>query len=122
MQVLWDTGSNVLSMFDHDLLALAGNQETNDRYLLKGDVNVLSADGVLSVCTTYWVEYRFCDPITDTAWSAWMSEEAIVRPLTPGACRLSGVSMGHYYYFGTGPTTPDLSVASTKGGMSSQLD
>lgn len=34
----------------------------------------------------------------------------------------SGVSMGHYYYFGTEPTTPDLSVASTEGGMSSQLN
>ncbi|MCJ1346614.1 hypothetical protein MMC31_004832, partial [Peltigera leucophlebia] len=31
MPVLWDTGSNILSMFDHDLLALAGNQETIDR-------------------------------------------------------------------------------------------
>lgn len=47
MEVLWDTGSNILSMFDerhipfglkkkksmHDLLALVGNQEKIDRYL-----------------------------------------------------------------------------------------
>lgn len=61
-------------------------------------------------------------PPTGVAWSAWMYEEAIVRPLTPGGCRLSGMSMGNSYYFGTGPTTADLSVASTKGGMSSQLN
>ena len=50
MQVLWDTGSNVLSMFDHDIVALAGNQQTIDRYLLlKRIANILSADGILSV-------------------------------------------------------------------------
>lgn len=70
MQVLWDTVSNVLSMFDHDIVALAGNQQTIDRHLFKGIANILSADSVLSVFRTYWVEYRFCDPTTGTAWSA----------------------------------------------------
>lgn len=103
-------------------MALAGNQETLDRCLFRGNADILTADGALSFFRTYWIEYRFCDPLTGVAWSAWMYEKAIVRPLTPGGCRLSGMSMGNSYYFGAGPTTANLSVASTKGGMNSQLN
>lgn len=51
-----------------------------------------------------------------------MTEEAIIRPITMDTCRLSGSAMNDYYHFGTGHITPTLSVASTKGGISSQLN
>lgn len=119
--VLYDTGSNILSLFERDLAEMA-TPETLARYRFSDVCSVLSADGVVSVLPKLWVEYRFCNPDDGTAWSAWMTEEAVIRPFTMDACRLSGSTMNYYYYFGTGPTTPTLSVASTKGGMSSQLN
>lgn len=119
--VLYDTGSNILSLFERDLAEMA-TPETLARYRFAEFSYVLNADGVVSVLPKLWVEYRFCNPDNGTAWSAWMMEEAVIRPFTMDACRLSGSAMNHFYYFGTGPTTPTLSVASTKGGMSSQLN
>lgn len=119
--VLYDTGSNILSLFERDLMEMA-TQETLAGYRYAGFTSVLNADGVVSDLRTLWVEYRFRNPDNGTAWSTWMVEEAIIRPYTMNACRLSGSAMNDYYYFGTGPTTPTLSVAYTKGAMTSQLN
>lgn len=119
--ILHDTGSNVLSLFVEDLMAM-GDQETINLYQATGFSAVSNADGVMSILPTMSVEYRFCNADNRAGWSAWMTEDAIFRPLTPDVCRLSGVAMRSYYYFGTGPNMPTLSIASTKGGMSSQLN
>lgn len=119
--LLHDTGSNVLSLFLEDLMAM-GDQETITLYQAAGSTVVSNADGVMSILLTMSVEYRFCLADNGEAWSPWMTEDAVFRPLTPDVCRLSGMAMRSYYYFGTGPNTPTLSIASTKGGMSSQLD
>ena len=118
--VLYDTGSNVLSLFERDLAEMA-TPETLARYRYAEISYVLNSDGLVSAFPKLWVEYRFCNPEDGTAWSAWMTDEAIIRPFTLDNCRLSGSTMNGYYYFGTGPTTPTLSVAPTKGVMSSQL-
>ena len=87
-----------------------------------GRVKITIADGSNSVFTRFLVEWRLCEPGTNTGWSAWVTEAAIFRPALPGACRLSGEMLRHSFYIGTGPTTATLSVAVTKGGMISQLD
>lgn len=53
IQVLWNMRLNILSMFDHNILALIGNQQTIDRYLFKKIANILSTNGVLSIFQTY---------------------------------------------------------------------
>lgn len=70
IQVLWDIGSNVLSIFDNNILALAGNKQTIDQYLFKKITNILSADDILSIFQTYWVKYLFCNPTNSIVWSA----------------------------------------------------
>lgn len=109
--VFYDTESNILLLIERDLMEME-TQETLARYRYAEFTNVLNADGIVSVFRILWVEYRFCNPDNGTAWSAWMVEEAIIRPYTMNACRLSGSAINDYYYFGTGPTTPTLSVAS----------
>lgn len=64
-------------------------QETLDQYRFVGFSHVLNADGAVSHFRKLWVEYRFCSPDNGTAWSAWMADEAIIRPFTMDACRLS---------------------------------
>ena len=114
-------GVKHLVVVERNLMEMA-TQEALDQYLFAGFSYVRNADGVVSVFRKLWVEYRFCNPDNGTAWSAWMTKEAIFRPFTMDACRLSGSAMNDYYYIGIAPITPTLSVASTKGGMSSQLN
>lgn len=71
-------------------------QDTLDQYRFGEVCNVRNADGVVSAFRKLWVEYRFCNPNNGIAWSAWMMEEAIIRPLTMDASRLSGSLMNDY--------------------------
>ena len=59
--VLYDTGSNILSLFERDLMEMA-TQETLDQYRHAGFSYVLHPDAVVSVFRKLWVEYRFCYP------------------------------------------------------------
>lgn len=91
-------------------------------YPVIGRVPITIADSSNSVFTKFLVKWRFCEPGTNTGWSAWVTEAAIFRPAFPGTCRLSGEMLEHSFYISTRPTTATLSVATIKGGMSSQLD
>lgn len=99
-----------------------GDQETINMHQAAGFAAVSNADSVMSVFPTMSVEYRFCIADNGATWSAWTTEDAIFRPFTPDVCRLPGVAMRSFYYFGTGPNTLTLSIAPTKWGMSSQLN
>ncbi len=65
--VLYDTGSNILSLFKRDLMEMA-TQETLDQYRHAGFSHVLHPDGVVSVFRKLWVEYRFCNPDDGETW------------------------------------------------------
>lgn len=54
----YHTGSNVLSLSERDLMAMA-DQETLDQYQFVGFSTVINANGVLSVFRTLRVEHRF---------------------------------------------------------------
>jgi hypothetical protein len=56
-----------------------------------------------------------------SAWGPWFGDNCVVRPAGAGMARLSGSGMRRVFYFGTDPTHNAVSVAATKGGMSSHL-
>lgn len=90
-------------------------------YPSTGITQVIIADGSASLFVKYLVQWRLSEPGTNIGWSAWVEENAIFRPAGPGAHRLSGTMIHESFYIGSGPGT-GLSVATTKGGMSSQLN
>ena len=92
------------------------------QYPSTGLIQILIADGSRSLFEKYLVQWRLSEPGTNIGWSAWVTEEAIFRPTLPCASRLSGDMIQQSFYIGTGPATATLSVATTKGGMSSQLN
>lgn len=117
--VLYDTGSSILSLFIHDLMAMGYPQGV---YPSAGNVRIRIADGSTSDFQRYMIEWRLSEPGTNHGWSAWVAEPTIFRQSFPGGCRLSGEMIQQWFYIGTGPTTVTLSVATTKGGMISQLE
>ena len=89
------------------------------RYPSTGPIGILIADGSEAFHYKYLVQWRLSEPGTNVGWSAWITEETIIRPAAPGAFRLTGM-IGQNFFIGSGPGTA-LSVATTRGGMSSQL-
>lgn len=92
------------------------------QYPSTGSIQILIADGSKSLFEKYLVQWRLSEPGTNIGWSAWVTEEVIFRHIFPGASRLSGHMIHQSFYIGTGPATASLSVATTRGGMSSQLN
>ena len=90
------------------------------QYPNAGPVQISIADGSSSYFEKFVIQWRLSEPGTNIGWSAWVIEEATFRPALPGASRLSGDMIRQMFYIGTGPTTATLSVAITRGGMSSE--
>lgn len=91
------------------------------QYPAVGSIRICIADGSSSHFEKHLVQCRLAEPATNIGWSAWVTEEAISRPSLPSLCRLSGNGIRENFYIGTGPASATLSVATTLGGMRSQL-
>ena len=114
-----DTGSNILSLFFEDFIEMG--LLLVPQYPSTGSIEIIIADGTRSLFDSYIVQWRLSEPVTNIGWSGWVEEDAIFRPARPGAHRLSGTMIHQSFYIGSGPATA-LSVATTRGGMSSQLN
>lgn len=117
--VIYDTGSNILSLFFEDFIEMG--HVLVPQYPSTGSIEIIIADGTRSLFDSYMVQWRLSEPGTNIGWSAWVEEDHIFRPARPGAHRLSGTMIHQSFYIGSGPATA-LSVATTRGGMNSQLN
>ncbi|EFE36018.1 uncharacterized protein ARB_04955 [Trichophyton benhamiae CBS 112371] len=114
--MLNDTGSDALTVFDTDLIAL-GIAPT---YLGFGpQTQAMTANGIVLRQVVY-VEIQLLDsqrnPISD-----WILEESVVVPSAEGNTRLSGRGMRDCLYFATAPGNQQLYVAEKKNGIVQQL-
>ncbi|OJD27481.1 hypothetical protein ACJ73_01120 [Blastomyces percursus] len=114
--MLNDTGSNTLTIFDTDLLALA----IPSTYMGFGaNVPITTAAGII------WrqqitVEIQLLDS-QGNAVSDWILEQGIVTPAATGAGRLSGDGIRQSLYFATAPGNQHLYVAGKRNGIIEQL-
>jgi hypothetical protein len=58
---------------------------------------VLGSNGQDEILRCVWVEVRFVEPTSLVPWSSWIHEIAVLRRLTPGTIRLSGVNMRRHF-------------------------
>ena len=111
-----DTGSDILTIFYSDLGQL--NMEGYLGWLLL--VGMVDANGVCAFFDQIIVEVRMVDG-NNMVWGLWIAERALVRNDDSNIQRLSGSGIRAHLYFGTVPGNNVLSVATTKGSMSSLL-
>lgn len=100
LPVLFDTGSSILSLFNHDLVAMRFYQVA---YPDVGSVHITTVDGGTSEFSGYIMEWWLSKPGTNICWSENLLS---FRQAFPGGCRLSDG-----FDIGTGPNTATLSVA-----------
>lgn len=114
INVLNDTGSNMLTIFYEDLERLG-----NSRFYRgwQGEMDIGAAGGQMENLYTLLVEVQFVQPITMIPWGPWFSERAVLRRLVEGADRLSGAGMREHLCFGTRAGNEHLAVSTTKGGL-----
>lgn len=109
-----DTGSNVLTIFMSDLLALRFDI-TLHLQAVQGSIQINTANG-WALQTLMFVEMQILTsafvPLTP-----WFEESAIVKANSPGDARLSGSAMRNYLFFATAPGNAHLYVAQTKAGF-----
>ena len=117
VEIMNDSGSNILSVFYEDLNQL-GVLQLPYYYGWLGNVGITTADGNVEYLQSLLVEIRFLRPATHEPWGPWITESAIVRHIGPEAMRLSGRAMRDFMFFGTRAGNHHLAVADTKGGMS----
>ena len=115
--VMHDTGSDVLTLFDIDLLQL-GNSHGYTGWQLPADI--MDASGRITSFRTLYVQVQLVRD-DNTPWSEWIDEFAIVKRLDQGVPRLSGVGIRHALYIGTAPGNHLLAMSATKGGLTSLL-
>ena len=116
INLLNDTGSDVLTLFTADLQRL-GNFVNYQGWVR--DAVIGTANGTQERLPSLLVEARFVDPQTFIAWGPWFREQAIIRHLVPGVQRLSGSNMRNQFYFGTGPGNQHVAVSTSKTRLSS---
>lgn len=108
-----DTGSNILTVFHHDLLRLG----SFDFYAGWEDLrDIVNADGVVTSLPVMSVQVQLVGD-DDIPWSPWIDETAVLKPDMAGVARLSGEGMRSALFFGTPAGNDSLAVASTKHGM-----
>lgn len=89
------------------------------RYPSTGPTGILIADGSASMFDKYLVQWRLSDPGINVGWSAWVTEETIIRPATPGSFQLTGMIYQNFF-IGSGPGTV-LSVATGRNELPVKL-
>lgn len=112
ISVLNDTGSDVLTIFNTDLMRL-GNYEQYTGLL--GYVYIGSCNGDIEMLLSLLVDIRLFRPSSLVPWGNWLSEEAIIRRPAPGVARLSGSWMRDRLFFGTRPGNYQVAVSDTQG-------
>lgn len=112
-----DTGSNMLTLFDTDLLEL-GNIQGYLGWQLNS--NIEDAGGGVTSFRTIEVQVQLVRD-DNTPWSQWIREIAIIRPSQPVVPRLSGTGIRRAFYIGTAPGNHLLAVSETKGGLTTLL-
>jgi len=110
-----DTRSDILSLFDTDMLHL-GNLQGYAGFV--GNVAIRFANGAINIYPKILVEIQLVRN-DDSPWSDWIVEDAMVQPLRPGVSRLSGIGIRGALYIGTAPGNHFLAVAATKRGLNS---
>jgi hypothetical protein len=108
-----DTGFDILTIFDVDILFLGNFQ---DYVGWAGFVTIGGAGGIVGVFPKLSVQVRLVGD-DDLPWSDWILEEAIVRPAGPGIPRLSGYGIREALYLATGLGNHILAASTTKGGL-----
>jgi hypothetical protein len=117
INVINDTGSCLLTLFDTDISFL-GNLQGYTGW--RGDVTVRNASGTINRYRRLRVQIQL---VRDdySPWSNWINEYAAIKPASQGVPRLSGNGIRRVLYLGTAPGNHLLAVAATKGGMASLL-
>lgn len=108
-----DTGSDILSLFDTDILNL-GNFQGYNGWL--GYTEIGYANGATNIYPRILVQVQLLRD-DNSVWSDWIQKEAIVQPQRPGVPRLSGIGIRDVLHLGTAPGNHFLAVATTKGGL-----
>ncbi|EGC47208.1 conserved hypothetical protein [Histoplasma capsulatum var. duboisii H88] len=114
--MLNDTGSNALTVFDTDLVALA----IPPTYMGFGGNTQITTAGGSVIRQQITVEIQLLDS-QGNAVSDWILEEGIVTPAVIGGVRLSGDCIRQSLYFATAPGNQHLYVAEKKNGIVEQL-
>ncbi|QSS54662.1 hypothetical protein I7I53_02293 [Histoplasma capsulatum var. duboisii H88] len=114
--MLNDTGSDALTVFDSDILALA-IPPTYGRF---GPIITVATAGGTVWRQRIIIEIQLID-LEGNAVSDWISEYGIITPATSGVARLSGTEMRQSLYFATAPGNQHLFVAEKKNRIVEQL-
>jgi hypothetical protein len=112
-----DTGSNILTLYDEDMVYL-GNSQGYAGW--GGPIWINNANGTMDQHLSNSLEAQLVRD-DNSPWSGWFPEDALVRPLVPGVPRLSGVGVRRAFYLATGPGNHFLAASATKNGLGSLL-
>ena len=115
--ILNDTGSNTLTVFDTDLVALGAHLTL---YFGYGPLIPISTANGTVMRQKIWVETKLVHQ-DGREFSNWILEDGIIMPQTDDALRLSGRGIRKELYFATAPGNGYLYVAEAKNGIVTQL-
>ncbi len=118
IQVLNDTGSNLLTLFYTDLAGMGPYQQY---WGWLGNLDGVGCGGQIETLQSLDVEIRLVRPDTFLPWGNWLREKAVLRMLAPEVSRLSGALMRQHLFFGTPPGNHHGAVGDTKGGMNAVI-
>ncbi|KAJ5976045.1 hypothetical protein N7481_009752 [Penicillium waksmanii] len=102
-----DTGSNVLTVFMSDLLALQFDMVLHGP-AIQGATPIHTANGQ-ALQPLIFVDMQILTSAF-VALTPWFRETAIVKPDSPGDARLSGAAMRNHLFFATAPGNAHLGV------------
>jgi hypothetical protein len=117
IEMMNDTGSDIMTFFDTDF-AMLGDLSL---YVPNWEsVFITDANGLQQEMFRTRVEVQL---IRDNgeAWGPIFLEWVVFRPYSFGMPRLTGLELRRNFFIGTGTDFSHLSIACTKGGMSSLL-
>lgn len=109
-----DTGSNLLTVFVSDLLALNFSTALHSS-AIEGEMLIATADGQAAhplVSVDMQILTSTLDELTP-----WFREQGVLKPDDAGATRLSGAMMRNHLFFATAPGNSHLYIAQKKAGL-----
>ena len=112
-----DTSSDMLTLFNTDLLRLGNIQNYNGWQM---ETVIVDANGVMTPFPSLRVQVQLVDN-ENVPWSNWINELALVKQPGPNIPRLSGAGIRRVLYIGTAPGNQLLAVSATKSGLTSLL-
>ena len=112
-----DTGSDILTLFTTDLLALGNTQGYQGWH---GVTGVMHATGTITIFPRILVQVQLVRD-DNIPWSDRINEYAIVKEPAINVVRLLGVRIRHTLDIGTAPGNDILAISASKGGLTSLL-